>query len=129
MKGILNQEYKLNDNSTLPIGTEVEMITGYEVIGDYLYSCEFSDGTQHLISSDYITVTDYAPYTDWPTIRANAATAAMQSLIIVIGRKREFTAEELAEKSVMIADALIEKLKDKKKCPGQKKLAKLLTQQ
>lgn len=29
MKGILNKEYKLNDNSTLPIGTEVEMITGY----------------------------------------------------------------------------------------------------
>lgn len=25
MKGILNEEYELNDNSTLPIGTEVEM--------------------------------------------------------------------------------------------------------
>lgn len=115
MKGILNEEYELNDNSTLPIGTEVEIISGYKGMGDYFYSCEFPDGTQHIIGSDYITITDYAPYTDWPTIRANAATAAMQSLIISIGRKREFTAEELAEKSVMIADALIEKLKDKKK--------------
>lgn len=115
MKGILNKEYKLNDNSTLPIGTEVEMITGYCGVGDYYYVCEMPDGTQYNIGSDYITVTDYAPYTDWRTIRANAATAAMQSLIIVIGREQGFTAQEVAEKSVMIADALIENLKDKKK--------------
>lgn len=115
MKGILKQEYKLNDNSTLPIGTEVEMITGYCGVGDYYYVCEMPDGTQYNIGSDYITVTDYAPYTDWRTIRANAATAAMQSLIIVIGREQGFTAQEVVEKSVMIADALIEKLKDKKK--------------
>lgn len=116
MKGILNKECKLNDNSTLPIGTEVEMITGYCGVGDYYYVCEMPDGTQYDIGSDYITVTDYAPYTDWRTIRANAATAAMQSLIIVIGRKREFTAEEVAETSVILADALIAKLKDKKMC-------------
>lgn len=114
MKGILNEEYELNDNSTLPIGTEVEIISGYKGMGDYFYSCEFPDGTQHIIGSDYITVTDYAPYTDWPTIRANAATAAMQSIIIAIGRGQGFTAEEVAEKSVMIADALIETLKNKK---------------
>lgn len=89
----------------MPIGTEVEMITGYCGVGDYYYVCKMPDGTQYNIGSDYITVTDYAPYTDWRTIRANAATAAMQSLIIVIGRKREFTAEELAETSVMLADA------------------------
>lgn len=114
MKGILNEEYELNDNSTLPIGTEVEIISGYKGMGDYFCSCEFPDGTQHIIGSDYITITDYAPYTDWPTIRANAATAAMQSIITAIGRGQGFTAGEVAEESVMIADALIETLKNKK---------------
>lgn len=96
MKGKLKKGFSLDDRRMLEIGTEVEIITGYCGVGDYYYVCEMPDGTQYNIGSDYITVTDYAPYTDWRTIRANAATAAMQSLIIVIGREQGFTAQEVA---------------------------------
>lgn len=111
MKGKLKQGYSLDNEHTLPIGTEVEIITGYCGTDGYYYVCELADGTQHIIGSDYITVTDYAPYIDWRTLRAKAAIAAMQGFCA--NSAVDITIDDMATLSIEQADALIKKLKEK----------------
>ena len=110
MKGKLLKPYSIDMTRTLCAGSEVEIVDGYCACNGYMYRIELSDGTQRIINSQDIQVTDHKPYVDWRKVRIQAAIAAMQG---ICGSKMfwQYTENDIAKKSVYYADELIEELK------------------
>lgn len=113
MKGKLLKPYSIDMTRTLCAGSEVEIVDGYCACNGYMYRIELSDGTQRIINSQDVEVTDHKPYVDWEKVRIQAAIAAMQGFCASehFGYKKS---KDIAEMSVNTADNLIIELKNKK---------------
>lgn len=111
MKGKLLNSYMINSDITVNAGEEVEIVDGYCVSDSYIYLCIMPDGTYKPINSFDIEITDHKPYVDWEQARIKAAIAAMQ---VYMAKERILyvTEKDLADKSVRLANILIERLKN-----------------
>lgn len=65
MKGKLLKPYDIDMNHTVCAGAEIEIVDGYCGCNGYVYQCVMPDGTQKLLNSDDIEITDQKPYVDW----------------------------------------------------------------
>ena len=110
MKGKLLNSYMINSDITVNAGEEVEIVDGYCVSDGYIYLCIMPDGTYKPINSFDIEITDHKPYVNWEQARIKAAIAAMQ--VYMANPSLYITQKDLANKSVELANTLIERLKN-----------------
>lgn len=110
MKAILINTYIGPDNELLPENTEVEITGSFGGCGAYYYNCKIPSGKELSIESSLLKITDYTPWVNWEEIKINAAISIAQGL----SANASFAAsgeDFLAEKSVRIAERLVERLK------------------
>lgn len=111
MKGKLLTGYSQDLQRTIVAGAEVEILESWCGVGGSYYRCQLSDGSQITLSDKQVVITDCTPAVDWKT-RIQASIAAMQGFLSNSSFYGDVTgAEEVADKSVQFADALIERLK------------------
>ena len=110
MKGRLNQDYTTNDGVLVPEGTEVEIVNGYCTTEGYSYECIIPSGEQKVMKHEVIVITDHTPWKDWDMIKIKAAISIAQGFA-ANGSLASNGEKYIAEKSVRVADLLIEKLR------------------
>lgn len=110
MKARLNKDYTTNDGVLIPEGTEVEIVNGYCITEGYSYECIIPSGEQKAINAEAVVITDYTSWKDWEQIKINAAISIAQGF----AANGSFSAsgeDYIAEKSIRLAEKLIEKLR------------------
>lgn len=110
MKARLNKDYTTNDGVLIPEGTEVEIVTGHCTTDGYSYECIIPSDEQKAINAEAVVITDYTPWKDWEMIKIKAAISIAQGFA-ANGSLASNGEKYIAEKSVRVADLLIEKLR------------------
>lgn len=110
MKARLNKDYTTQDGTLIPEGTEVEVVNGYCTTEGYSYECIIPSGEQKAINAESVVITDYTPWKDWEQIKINAAISIAQGFA-ANGSFALNGEDYIAEKSVRVADKLVEKLR------------------
>lgn len=110
MKVRLIKDYTTIDGVLIPEGTEVEIVNGHCTTEGYSYECIIPSGEQKAINAEAVVITDYTPWKDWENIKIKAAISIAQGFAAngIFSASGE---DYIAEKSVRLAEKLIEKLK------------------
>lgn len=112
MKAKLIRDFVTIDGITIPTGTEVEITDGYCGCNGYFYTCIIPSGEMKVINNDSLVITDHTPWKDWEKMKFNAAISIAQGF--AANSSLASNGEEyIAEKSVRVAELLIEKLRER----------------
>lgn len=110
MKVRLIKDYTTIDGVFIPEKTEMEAVDVHCASDGFIYECIIPSGEQKAINAEAVVITDYTPWKDWENIKIKAAISIAQ----VFAANGSFSAsgeDYIAEKSVRLAEKLIEKLK------------------
>lgn len=110
MKVRLIKDYTTIDGVFIPEKTEMEAVDGHCTSEGYSYECIIPSGEQKAINAEAVMIIDYTPWKDWEQMKLNAAISIAQGF----AENSSFSAsgeDYIAEKSVRLAEKLIEKLR------------------